>query len=149
MANRLLNWVGWLGMGRVLVALAIRVGSRIGVRAIGVRAEQFAFYLALAGLVCVLAYALSQWREIAKLFARRQARYGTLAGVSIAVVLGILVAINYIGSRQNKRWDLTANKQFSLSDQTKTIIARLDAPLQMTVFAQEPDFPRYREIGRA
>ena len=41
--------------------------------------------------------------------------------------LGILIAINYIGSRQNKRWDLTANKQFSLSEQTKNIVAKLDA----------------------
>ena len=45
----------------------------------------------------MLLYSLGQWREIAKVFARRQARYGTLAGVSVLVVLGILVAINYIG----------------------------------------------------
>jgi ABC-type uncharacterized transport system involved in gliding motility auxiliary subunit len=140
-----LNWVGWLGMGLVLVALAIRIGSRVGVRAIGVRAEQFAFYLALAGLVCVLAYALSQWREIAKLFARRQARYGTLAGVSIVVVLGILVAINYIGAKQNKRWDLTANKQFSLADQSRNVLSKLDSPLQIRVFAQDTEFQRYRD----
>ena len=37
-------------------------------------------------------------------------------------VLGILIAINYIGSKQNKRWDLTANKQFSLSDQSRNIV---------------------------
>ena len=53
------------------------------------------------------------------MFARRQARYGALTGVSVLVVLGILIAINYIGARQNKRWDLTTNKQFSLSDQTQ------------------------------
>ena len=66
-------------------------------------------------------------------------------GVSILVVLGILVAINYIGSRQNKRWDLTANKQFSLSDQSRNVAAKLDAPLQVQVFAQEPQFPRFQE----
>ena len=75
----------------------------------------------------------------------RQARYGTLAGVSVLVVLGILVAVNYIGARQNKRWDLTANKQFSLSDQSRNVLAKLDAPLQVMVFAQEPEFPRYRD----
>ena len=58
------------------------------------------------------------------MFSRRQARYGTLAGVSVLVVLGILVAINYIGARQNKRWDLTANKQFSLSDQSRNVARR-------------------------
>ena len=62
-------------------------------------------------------------------FRGRQARYGTLAGVSVLVVLGILVAVNYIGAQQNKRWDLTANKQFSLSDQSRNVLAKLDAPL--------------------
>ena len=76
---------------------------------------------------------------------RRQARYGTLAGVSILVVLGILVAINYIGSKQNKRWDLTTNKQFSLSDQSRNVLAKLDSPMQIRVFAQEPEFQRYRD----
>ena len=79
----------------------------------------------------MLVYTLGQWREIAEVFSRRQARYGTLAASSVLIVLGILVAINYIGKRQNKRWDLTANKQFSLSDQSRNVLAKLDAPLQM------------------
>jgi ABC-type uncharacterized transport system involved in gliding motility auxiliary subunit len=121
----------------VFVAVAIRFGYPAK--------EQWAYYLAWGGLVCVLAYTLGQWREIAKVFARRQARYGTLMGVSILVVLGILVAINYIGSKQNKRWDLTANKQFSLSDQSRNVVSKLDSPMQVQVFAQEPQFPRYQE----
>jgi len=137
MLNRILSLIGWLGTAMVFVAVAIRFGYPAK--------EQWAYYLAWGGLVCVLLYTLGQWREIAKVFSRRQARYGTLAGVSVLVVLGILIAINYIGSRQNKRWDLTANKQFSLSDQTKGIVAKLDAPMQMMVFAQEPEFQRYRD----
>jgi ABC-type uncharacterized transport system involved in gliding motility auxiliary subunit len=135
--KRILDLIGWLGFALVLVAVAIRFGFPAK--------EQYAFYLAWAGLVSVLLYTLGQWREIAAVFQRRQARYGTLTGVSILVVLGILVAINYIGSRQNKRWDLTANKQFSLSDQSRSLVAKLDAPLQVQVFAQEPDFPRYQD----
>src|SRR5262249_27196834 len=60
-------------------------------------------------------------------------------------VLGILVAVNYIGVRQKKRWDLTANQSFSLSDQTRNVLGKLDAPLQVMVFAQETDFPRYQD----
>jgi ABC-type uncharacterized transport system involved in gliding motility auxiliary subunit len=137
MVNRILSLIGWLGTAMVFVAVAIRFGYPAK--------EQWAFYLAWGGLVCVLAYTLGQWREIAKVFARRQTRYGTLMGVSILVVLGILVAINYIGTRQNKRWDLTANKQFSLSDQSRSVAAKLDAPLQVQVFAQETQFPRFQE----
>jgi gliding motility-associatede transport system auxiliary component len=137
MVNRILSAVGWLGMALVLAALAIRFGLPAK--------EQYAYYLAWGGLVCVLAYTLGQWREIAGMFSGRHARYGTLAGVSVLVVLGILFAINYIGSKQNKRWDLTANKQFSLSDQTRNVLGKLDSPLQIRVFAQEPEFTRFRD----
>ncbi len=137
MVNRILSLVGWLGTALVFVAVAIRFGYPAK--------EQWAYYLAWAGLVCVLAYTLGQWREVARIFARRQARYGTLAATSVLVVLGILVAINYIGARQNRRWDLTANKQFSLSDQTRNVLSKLDSPMQVLVFAQEPEFPRYQD----
>src|SRR6266516_6275136 len=137
MVNRILSVVGWIGTAMVFVAVAIRFGLPAK--------EQYAYYLAWAGLICVLAYTLGQWREIAKVFARRQARYGTLAATSVLIVLGILVAINYIGARQNKRWDLTANSQFSLSDQSRNVLAKLDAPLQIQVFAQEPDFPGFQD----
>jgi len=137
MVNRILSLVGWLGTALVFVAVAIRFGYPAK--------EQWAYYLAWAGLVCVLVYTLGQWREIAKVFSRRQARYGTLAATSVLVVLGILIAINYIGARQNKRWDLTASKQFSLSDQSRNVLTKLDSPLQVLVFAQEPEFPRYRD----
>ena len=137
MVNRILSLVGWLGFALVLVSVAIRFGYPAK--------DQYAYYAAWAGLICVLAYVLGQWREIAGVFRRRQARYGALMGVSVVVVLGILVAINYIGARQNKRWDLTTNKAFSLSDQTRQILSKLDAPLQVQVFAQDADFPRYRD----
>src|ERR1700704_2879724 len=137
MLNRILSFVGWVAMLLVMAALGIRFGRPAW--------EQYAYYLAWAGLVCALAYTLGQWREIANVFSRRHARYGTLAGVSILVVLGILIAINYIGARQNKRWDLTANKQFSLSDQSKNVIAKLDAPLQILVFDKETEFPKFQD----
>ena len=137
MVNRILSLIGWLGTALVFAAVAIRFGLPAK--------EQYAYYLAWAGLVCVLAYTLGQWREIGKVFAGRQARYGTLAATSVLAVLGILIAINYIGSRQNKRWDLSVNKQFSLSDQSRNVTSKLDAPLQILVFAQEPEFQRYQD----
>ncbi len=119
----------WVGTALVFAAAGIRFGLPAQ--------EQYAFYLAYAGIACWVLYAASQWREIAQTFSGRQARYGTLAGTSVLIVLGILVAVNYIGKQQNKRWDLTANKQFSLSDQSRNVLAKLDAPLQIQVFADE------------
>ncbi len=101
--------------------------------------------LALAGLACTLLYILSQWREVARSFSGRQARLGSLAAASVAVVLAILFAINYLASRHNKRWDLTAAHQFSLSDQTKKVLQGLQRPLQIRVFDRSEGFTRFRE----
>ncbi len=137
MLNRIVNVIGWIGFAAVLAAVGIRFGYPAK--------DQYATYFAYAGLVCLLVYILGQWRDIAKLFSRRQARYGALTGLSVAIVLGILIAINYIGARQNKRWDLTASKEYSLSDQTRNVLQKLDAPLQIMVFAQEGEFQRYKD----
>jgi ABC-type uncharacterized transport system involved in gliding motility auxiliary subunit len=137
MVKRILSIVGWIGTALVFVAVAIRFGFPAK--------DQYGSYLAWAGLVCVLAYTAGQWREIASVFGGRQARYGTLAGVSLLVVLGILIAVNYIGARENKRWDLTTNKSYSLSDQTRNILSKLDSPLQVFVFAQEQNFQPYQD----
>ena len=137
MLKRILGLLGWLGVALVFAAVAIRF----------LKPEWQQYYngLAIGGLVCTLLYILSQWREIGQAFAGRQARFGTLAAASILVVLGILAAINYLSTRYNKRWDLTAARQFSLSDQTKKVLQDLKEPVKVRVFARSDDFQRYRD----
>jgi gliding motility-associatede transport system auxiliary component len=136
MLKRILGLVGWLGVAMVFASFAIK----------NLRPEwTWANPLAIAGLVCVLLYILSQWREIVRDFSGRQARFGSLAIASILVVLGILVAINYLSNRHNKRWDLTAASQWTLSDQTKKVLQGLNKPVRATVFARTEDFDRFRQ----
>jgi ABC-type uncharacterized transport system involved in gliding motility auxiliary subunit len=137
MINRIFSAIGWLGTALVLGA--------VGVRYFLPARDQYATYLAWAGLVCMALYIASQWREIVGYFKTRQARYGTLAAFSVFIALGILVAINYIGKRENKRWDLTASKQFSLSDQSRSFVAKLDAPLNVHVFDKDINFQQHRD----
>jgi ABC-type uncharacterized transport system involved in gliding motility auxiliary subunit len=135
MMKRILGLLGWLGVVLVFSALAI---SQL-------RPEWTWFRgLAIAGLVCTLLYILSQWREIGREFSGRQARFGTLAVASALVVLGILAGINYLAGRFNKRWDLTAAHQYTLSDQTKKVLQSLTKPVKATVFARTDDFERFR-----
>lgn len=137
MLRRILNVLGWLGVALVVGALSIRMFRP------DLASQQR--WLAIAGLVCVLLYILSEWREIAAAFSRRQARYGTLSLASVIIVLGILVAINYVADRQNKRWDLTEAKQFSLSDQTRQVLQSLKAPVRILVFDRDDSFRRFRD----
>ena len=137
MLKRVLGLLGWLGVALVFAAVAIRF----------TRPEWQQWYngLALAGLACTLLYILSQWREVVRSFSGRQARLGSLAAGSVVVVLAILFAINYLSSRHNKRWDLTAAKQFSLSDQTKKVLQGLQKPVHIRVFDRSDGFARFRE----
>jgi ABC-type uncharacterized transport system involved in gliding motility auxiliary subunit len=137
MLKRILGLLGWLGVALVLAAVAIRF--------LKPEWQQWQSWLALAGLACTLLYILSQWREIARSFSGRNARFGTLAAASVAVVLAILVAINYIAERRHTRWDLTESKQFSLSDQTRKILGGLQKPVQIKVFTRSEDFERFRD----
>jgi ABC-type uncharacterized transport system involved in gliding motility auxiliary subunit len=129
--------IGWIGTVLVLAAVAIRF--------LRPEWDRYAYWGAWAGLVCVLVYTLSQWRDIVNAFRRRQTRLGTLTVVSILIVLGILVAINYLGSRQSKRWDLTKAREFTLSDQTANVLRTLDAPLKVQVFEKSQEIQKFKD----
>ena len=129
--------IGWIGVLMVFASVAVARGF-----------TQWADYqrpLAFGGLALVMVYIVSQWKDIAEFYKGRSARYGTLAIVSVLVFAGILGAVNYIASRQNKRWDFTANQVYSLSEQTIKVIQNLDAPVKMTVFDRELALDGYRD----
>ncbi len=129
--------IGWIG--------TLLVFASVGIKFLRPEWAQYQQYAAWGGLALVLVYIAGQWRDIADFYKGRSARYGTLALVSVLVFVGILSAVNYIASRQNKRWDFTANQVYSLSDQTIKVIQGLDAPVKMTVFDRELALDGYRD----
>jgi ABC-type uncharacterized transport system involved in gliding motility auxiliary subunit len=124
--QKIFGIIGWIGTVLVFGAVAVRMFYPDW--------NEYATYAAWAGLVSVLLYMAGQWRDVADFYKQRGARYGTMSIVSVVVFLGILVAVNYLSTRQNKRWDLTANQVYSLSDQTIKILRELKEPVQVTVF---------------
>jgi ABC-type uncharacterized transport system involved in gliding motility auxiliary subunit len=137
MLKRIAGILGWVGTAAVAVAVYIRLFKSDW--------AQYGVYAAWAGLVLVVLYLLSQWKETAASMSRRQTRLSAIAFTSVVVVLGILVAVNYLSSRRNKRWDLTANQAYSLSPQTRQILDKLDAPLKVRVFDKPTEFDRFRD----
>ena len=137
MVNRIVQALGWVGVAVVFAALVVRFTLP--------ELQELWWWMAVVGLVLVAVHTLSQWRAIGAFFGRRQAREGVMATSGVLLALGILVAANYILSRQNVRWDLTAAQQYSLSDQTRRVIKSLDAPVSVLVFAREAEFPQYRD----
>jgi ABC-type uncharacterized transport system involved in gliding motility auxiliary subunit len=137
MLNTILGIIGWLGTILVFAGVAIRLFRP--------EWDQYAYWAAIGGLVCVTLYTLSQWREIGRSFGRRQTRFGAMASVSVIAVLAIIVGLNYLVNRRGQRWDLTASKSFSLSDQTVKVLEGLKAPVRIYVFDQPGGFQRFHD----
>src|SRR5688572_26941630 len=134
--QQILSILSYVGMVMVFGALAVRVFKP--------EWNQYAVYASWTGLGLVLIYTIGQWREIAAFFRRRNARYGAIASVSVLVVLGILVAVNYVSAKQNKRWDLTSNRQYTLSEQTVKLLRELKTPVKFVVFETDAEVDRIR-----
>lgn len=60
---------------------------------------------------------------------------GTNATVLSLAVIGIfIIATVFLGSMKNMQWDLTANKKFTLSEQTIEVIKKLDRDIKVIAF---------------
>jgi len=129
--KKLLGLLGWLGVALVVAAVLLRFGARPDW---STWAPDWSRGLAIAGLVVTGLYGLSQWRDIARTFEGRNVRIGSIALGSILAVLAILVGLNWIASREDKRWDLSSGGQFLLSPQTQQIVRNLKGPVQIRVY---------------
>src|SRR4030095_1091734 len=98
MLNTIFGIVGWIGTLLVFAGVAIRLFRP--------QWDQYAYWAAVSGLVCVGLYTLSQWREIGRSFQRRETKLGAMMSVRAITALAILVGVNYAVSRRHKNTGL-------------------------------------------
>ena len=74
--------------------------------------------------------------------------YRATLTISIVLGLGILVLVNYIGSRRYARFDWTTTHRYSLSEKTLNVLKDLRTPVTVTVFmtAGTPLYPEVDEL---
>jgi ABC-type uncharacterized transport system involved in gliding motility auxiliary subunit len=95
--------------------------------------------LLIGGAVLLLAAIVTNFRSILAFFSRRSSRLGTNTGVLVLSVLAILGLANFLGYRHPKRFDLTSEKLFTLSDQTRRIAGGINKDVRVIRFAKSPD----------
>jgi ABC-type uncharacterized transport system involved in gliding motility auxiliary subunit len=76
----------------------------------------------------------------------RQTKYGAYAVVYTLVIVAVLAAINFLANRYTKSYDSTSNKQFSLADQTKNVVGKLNRDVTIYYFDQTTRFPQARDL---
>src|SRR5215475_11562222 len=82
----------------------------------------------------------SQWLKA------RQTKYAAFAATYILVVVAIIVVANVLADRYNKSYDATANKRYSLSDQTAKIVKGLKQDSTITYFDQGTRFREGKDL---
>jgi ABC-type uncharacterized transport system involved in gliding motility auxiliary subunit len=132
--KRLVDFLAPLGF---LIAVAALAWTRYG-KALpgGLRP-----YL-IAALALVLVHLVLRWEDVAGALGRRQLKYGTNTLVLVLVMLGILGLVNYLVDRHTKRFDLTKDQRYSLSDQTRKVMAGLKDDIKITYFQRQRDMER-------
>jgi len=69
--------------------------------------------------------------------------FGANAALASAAFIGILVLLNILATRHAQRWDLTAERRFTLSPQTRQILQNLPQPVEaLAFFSQNFQFAR-------
>ena len=75
---------------------------------------------------------------------RNQAVAQTVA--YIPLVFALLAGINYLANRYNKTYDATANKRFSISDQTEKTLKGLKEPVAISYFDETENFRQAKDL---
>jgi len=96
----------------------------------------------IAALALVLVHLVLRFEDVVRLLGRRQLKYGSNTLVLVVAVLGVLGGINYLVARHSKRFDLTKDQRFSLSDQTHKVLAGLKEDIKITYFQRARDVAR-------
>ncbi|HEV2468025.1 MAG TPA: Gldg family protein [Candidatus Sulfotelmatobacter sp.] len=90
----------------------------------------------IVGGVLILAWLVLGFRSLLGFFSKRSSKLGTNTTVLVIAVLAILVFLNYLGDRHHKTFDLTSQKLYTLSDQSKKIIDPIRADVRVYMFAR-------------
>ena len=75
-----------------------------------------------------------------ELLKARQTKYVAYVTLYILVTLAVVTVANVLANRYDKSYDATANKRYSLSDQTIKVVKGLKQDATITYFAQDSQF---------
>jgi ABC-type uncharacterized transport system involved in gliding motility auxiliary subunit len=95
--------------------------------------------LLTAGAVILVAGMAIGFQGLLAFFSKRSSRLGTNTTILSLGVIVILVIVNVLGYQHHKRFDLTTQKLFTLSDQTKKIVSGLKSDVSIVRFSKTPD----------
>lgn len=125
-------------LGAVCIAVALGAWLVVG------SAQTWIEVLGIVGLALVVASVLLRPSDVKAALLGRRVRYGSNAVFMSLAFLVIVGLVNYLGARHFKRWDVTAEKQFSISEQTMQILRSLKEPVHVKLFFTPAQYNRQK-----
>jgi ABC-type uncharacterized transport system involved in gliding motility auxiliary subunit len=99
--------------------------------------------LAVIGILFLGLYVAIDPEGVWQALTSRTAVFGGFTGLLAVLFIAVVALVNVLSVRYyHQRWDLTASKQFSLSDQSLKVLEGLPGPVHATVFVTPTDFRR-------
>src|SRR5689334_11199837 len=99
----------------------------------------FNISLVVVGLVLLVASIVLNFGSIVGFFRGRSGRLGANVALLTAAVIGLIAIANFLGYRHHKRFDLTTEGLYTLSEQTKKVLNNLQKDVKVVKFAQSED----------
>lgn len=119
-------------LGLLLAALAVVVSFALY---IVYRVFDLRLQISLAFIIIGLAISiLLDPQKALQRLTGRQARFGTNTFLMAIAVFGILIVTNYIVANHSKQWDLTEDKQNTLTTETISILESLDTNIHAEAY---------------
>lgn len=88
----------------------------------------------ILAFVCEAIYFLTNKESLKEKAGARSTLMWSMTLISSLIVLALVGVANYLAVSNDREWDLTRDKVFSLSDQTQSILSRLDQDVQVYAF---------------
>jgi ABC-type uncharacterized transport system involved in gliding motility auxiliary subunit len=108
--------------------------------------DRWALGLLIAGAAFVILGLAANYRQIVSTLGKRSTKYATNYVVSVVLVAGLVSAVNYMGQRHPKRFDLTASGKYSLAPQTLQVVRKLNQDVQVKAFFSGGEYPPLRDL---
>jgi ABC-type uncharacterized transport system involved in gliding motility auxiliary subunit len=103
--------------------------------------------LLIAGGALVLLSLLANLGEIKASLQKRSTRLGANSAVVMLAAVAIFGFVNFLGYRHHKKFDLTAEKTYTLSDQTQKVLTDLQKDVRVLYFSKT-DEPVASEVEK-
>lgn len=96
--------------------------------------------LTVFAITLAIFLAFLRWQELVVYMKSQYFKRVLYHVLNMILVLAIVGVVNYLGNKNYKDFDLTAEKRNSLTDQTVKVLEMVKSPLTMTVYAKREEW---------